>query len=123
MIQIKHRFSGATLCEFDVATLKEAVVKAVSAGANLAGAYLGEKFGKLKDKGIFRAGPLGSQEDFMDAYHTDKGVFIKAGCFFDSLELFRAAVIKSHGEESKHGKLYLGMANVIEFKFSENGPC
>jgi len=146
MIAIKHRFSDATICEFDVKTLREAAEKgranlrwanlyganlrwanlygadlygANLRGADLYGADLGEKFGKLNDKGFFSAGPLGSREDFLTAFHTNKGIFIKAGCFFDSLELFREAVIKSHGEESKHGKLYLGMANVIEFKFSK----
>ena len=136
MIAIKHRFSDATICEFDVKTLREAAEKgranlrwanlygadlygANLRGADLYGADLGEKFGKLNDKGFFSAGPLGSREDFLTAFHTNKGIFIKAGCFFDSLELFREAVIKLHGEESKHGKLYLGMANVIEFKFSK----
>ena len=87
-------------------------------GAYLGGAYLGEKFGRLLDKGYFSAGPLGSREDYLQAFHTEKGIFIKAGCFFDSLEAFRAAVTTTHGETSKHGKLYLGMANVIEFKFA-----
>jgi uncharacterized protein YjbI with pentapeptide repeats len=40
MIQIKHRFTDAVLCEFDVPTLKDAVVKAASNGANLYGADL-----------------------------------------------------------------------------------
>ncbi len=87
-------------------------------GADLRGADLGENFGKLLDKGYFSAGPLGSREDYLQAFHTEKGIFIKAGCFFDSLEAFRAAVTEKHGETSKHGKLYLGMANVIEFKFA-----
>jgi len=40
VIAIKHRFSGATLCEFDVETVKDAVVKAVSDKTNLRGADL-----------------------------------------------------------------------------------
>ena len=36
-----------------------------------------------------------------------------------SLKRIRAAVIKTHGEESKHGKTYLGIANLIEYHFSE----
>ena len=40
MIAIKHRFTNTTLCEFDVATVKEAVQKAVKTGADLHGAYL-----------------------------------------------------------------------------------
>lgn len=37
MIAIKHRFSGATICEFDVITTKECAVKGKE---NLSGAYL-----------------------------------------------------------------------------------
>ena len=42
MIAIKHRYTGTTLCEFDVATLKEAAEKgrAHLRGANLGGANL-----------------------------------------------------------------------------------
>jgi uncharacterized protein YjbI with pentapeptide repeats len=40
MIAIKHRFTGQTLCEFDVETVKDALVKAVSEKANLDGANL-----------------------------------------------------------------------------------
>ena len=40
MISIKHRFTGATLCEFDVETVRDAVVKAVADNANLDGANL-----------------------------------------------------------------------------------
>ena len=141
MTTIKHRFSGSTLCEFDVATIRECAEKgranlggadlgeadlggadlygANLRGANLGGANLGEKIGKVKAEGYFTVGPLGSRKDMLIAWRTDKGIFIKAGCFFDSMELFRAAVIKTHGENSKHGKLYLRMCNVIEFKFSE----
>ncbi len=141
--QIKSRYDDRVLYELECESIKECVESAVKGGANLGGAYLGgaylgganlgganlrgadlrgadlgENFGKLLDKGYFSAGPLGSREDYLQAFHTEKGIFIKAGCFFDSLEAFRAAVTEKHGETSKHGKLYLGMANVIEFKFA-----
>ena len=86
---------------------------------NLYGANLGEKIGKLKANGYFFAGYLGSRNDVLMAFHSDKGVFVRTGCFTGSLDEFRAAVIKTHGETSKHGKLYLGIANIIEYKFSE----
>ena len=35
MIAIKHRYSGTTLCEFDAATIKDTLVKAVQSGADL----------------------------------------------------------------------------------------
>ncbi len=40
MITIKHRFNGVTLCEFDVATVKQAVEKASKQKADLRGANL-----------------------------------------------------------------------------------
>ena len=42
MIEIKHRFSNATLCEFDVTTIKQAAEKGKAnlRGANLRGANL-----------------------------------------------------------------------------------
>jgi len=88
-------------------------------GANLYGADLGGKAGKLKANGFFSAGPLGSRSDTLMAFHTENGIFIKAGCFFDLIELFRAKVIETHGEESVHRKLYLAIAELIEAKFAE----
>ena len=35
MISIKHRFTGVTLCEFDVETVKEAVLLGIKAGSDL----------------------------------------------------------------------------------------
>ena len=40
MIAIKHIFTNTMLCEFDVKTVKEAVIKAVESGADLYGANL-----------------------------------------------------------------------------------
>ena len=118
MLAIKHRYTSATICEFDIATVREAAEKwkadlrgadlrgadlydADLYDADLRGADLGEKFGKLRTKGFFSAGPLGSREDLLQAFHTDKGIFVKTVCFFDSLELFREAVIKSYDEYIK----------------------
>ena len=98
---------GADLCGADLG------------GADLGGADLGDKVGKLKANGFFSAGPLGSRNDTLMTFHTDKGIFIKAGCFFDSLELFRAKVIETHGAESIHGELYLATADLVAMKFAE----
>ena len=40
MIAIKYRFTGATICEFDVKTIKEAVAYAVEQKINLSGSDL-----------------------------------------------------------------------------------
>jgi hypothetical protein len=32
----------------------------------------------------------------MTAYNTDKGIYIKTGCYFDTIEHFKEAVDKKH---------------------------
>ena len=41
-------------------------------------------------------GPIGSRADYLQAFIADCGVFIKAGCFFDSLNAFQKAVKETH---------------------------
>lgn len=50
MIAIKHRFINTTLCEFDVKTIKEAVVKAVESGAEKVFVLEGEGLSKHDNK-------------------------------------------------------------------------
>ncbi len=177
MIAIKHRFTGATLCEFDVATVREAAENGKAnlrganlyganlyganlrgadlyganlygadlyganlcganlcganlygvdlcgadlRGADLRGADLGKK-GKLLDKGYFSLSPVGSRQDTLQAFHTDKGIWIKVSCFFDSLQAFREAVGNTHGDND-YGFEYQGIANLIEFHFTKVRP-
>ena len=88
-------------------------------GAGLRGADLGGEAGKLKANGFFSAGPLGSCSDMLMAFHTDNDVFVRTGCFFGSLEVFRAKVIETHGAESIHGRLYLAATDLVALKFAE----
>ena len=44
------------------------------------------------------------------------GIRIVCGCFTGTLEQFRAKIVSTHGEDSKNGILYLGMANMIEYR-------
>ena len=86
-------------------------------GANLYNADLGEKAGKLLDKGFFQCGPVGSRNDRLFAFHTDKGIFVSTGCFFGSLDEFREKVNQKPGGD-KWIKEYLGLANWIEWHFT-----
>lgn len=45
---------------------------------------------------------------------------INCGCFSGSLEQFRQQIISTYGEESRNGKLYLGMANMIELRLDSD---
>jgi hypothetical protein len=48
---------------------------------------------------------IGSRCDYAQLWITDKGPFVKAGCFTGTLDEFEAACIKTHGE-TDHGKEY-----------------
>lgn len=60
---------------------------------------------------------VGSEYGTLTVYRTKDGIELTRGCFQGSLEQFRAAVIAKHGDSSKVGRSYLGIANLIEFWF------
>lgn len=94
--------SGADLSDADLSG-------ADLSGANLAGAKLGgAKLGGPKLIGkrpILQIGPIGSRCAYLVTYLTDKGVMVRAGCFFGTLDEFRAAVAKTHGN-TDHAREY-----------------
>jgi len=67
-------------------------------GANLYGADLGDA-GKLTgDRPYFAVGPIGSRQDVLAAFLTEKGVFLRAGCFIGTVEAFRDKLQGEHGD-------------------------
>ena len=81
--------------------------------ADLGGADLGEKFGKLiSERPVLQIGPIGSRNDIMMAFNCEKGVFVRAGCFFDSIELFEKAVKENHGD-NEHGQAYMATIALV----------
>jgi hypothetical protein len=68
-------------------------------GANLAGAKL------IGERPIFQLGPIGSESRYFVAYITDKGLRLKAGCFFGTLAEFEAKLSETHGD-NVHAKEY-----------------
>ena len=113
--QIKHKSIGAVIYEGEAGmTVRAVLEKATAAKANLWGADLGEKFGKLIScRPLFQCGPIGSRSDYLLSFTTDKGLVIKAGCFTGFLDDFIAAVEKTHGD-SHHGKEYAMAILMIE---------
>ena len=87
--------------------------RASMGGADLGGAKISETETLLKDRPFLQLGPIGSRGDVLIAWLTDKGVFVRAGCFYGSLDDFRAAVEKKHGD-SDHGKEYQAAMFMIE---------
>ena len=129
-IEIKSRLNGKLLFahEAENNTLKitlEAAVKARANlarasldGANLAGAYLAGAYltngEKLKGKRpILQLGPLGSRSAYLVAYVTDKGVMVRAGCFFGTLDAFAGQCTLTHAD-NKHGLEYQAAIALIK---------
>ena len=81
-------------------------------GADLYGADLGGK--KLTgDRPFFTIGPIGSRSDYLQAFITDAGVMIRAGCFFDTRDQFELAIAETHGMNN-HGTEYLAALALID---------
>jgi hypothetical protein len=120
--EIKSRWGGLVLYSAEGETLRDVVARAVRDGANLRGADLGGAFldgeggNKLTLRGarpILMLGPLGSRSDYLAAYTTDGGVYVRAGCFFGTLDKFRAAITETHGD-SNYWREYSAAIAMIE---------
>ena len=96
------RLVGASL---DGASLDGArLVGARLVGASLDGASLdGARL--VGERPIFTVGPIGSRCDVFTAFITDKGLRLRAGCFFGTREEFVAKLDREHGN-NKHGQEY-----------------
>jgi len=138
-IEIKNRFNNSVLFSHDCEenTLKITLLMALKAsadlrradlreanlggadlgGANLRGANLrGADLGDLKLVGgrpFMQIGPIGSRNDYLTAFITDKGVHVQAGCFFGSRDQFELKVAESHGS-NEHGKEYRAALVLID---------
>ena len=81
-------------------------------GANLSGADLsGNKL--VEKRAFFTIGPIGSRSDYIQAWITDGGMMIRAGCFFDTREKFAAKLEIEHGD-NKHGQEYRAALVLID---------
>lgn len=139
-ITIKHRYTDVVLLEYQPTAEQQAsglamlaaLETAVACGANLRGAYLGganldgvnlrgayldgaKLDGKklVGTRPIMMMGPIGSRSDYLTAYVTDAGVFLRAGCFFGSVDKFRAALKDEHGD-NEHAQEYAAALALIE---------
>ena len=87
-------------------------------GAYLRSAYLGgadlRGAGKLiGDRPIIQISPIGSRSDYLTAYITDNGIFLKTGCFFGTIENFKTALQNTHGDNT-HAEEYTAALALIE---------
>ena len=85
-------------------------------GANLRGANLGE-CGKIRNPSdILTVGMIGSRNNYTTIFHTDKGVFVRCGCFGGTLDEFKTKVKETH-KGNKHEKDYLALIQFAKIKF------
>ena len=66
-------------------------------GANLHGANLQPGLFIKGDCPFIQIGPIGSRLDYLSAFMTNKGIFLRTGCFFGSIKDFNEAVITRYG--------------------------
>ena len=92
------------------------------ARANLADAKLADAKLRAKDgrdlvlvgaRPCLQVGPIGSRRDNMVAFITDAGVYVRAGCFWDTLDAFRRAVAETHGG-GLHAREYHSAIALVE---------
>ena len=81
-------------------------------GANLDGAYLRGEKKLIGKRPVFTVGPIGSRSDFFTAYITDKGLFLRAGCFFGAEIEFTTKLGKEHGE-NEHAQEYMAALELV----------
>ena len=82
-------------------------------GAYLDGADLGGAGKLIGDRPILQIGPIGSRSDYLTAYITDNGLFLKTGCFFGTIENFKSAIKNTHGDNT-HAEEYTAALTLIE---------
>jgi hypothetical protein len=108
--------AGANLARANLADayLADAnLARANLARAYLAGAKIGTDLVLVGERPVLQIDPIGSRCALLSAYLTDRGVYVRAGCFFNTLDAFRAACIETHGD-SVHGREYAAAIALIE---------
>ena len=114
-INAKADLYGADLYGADLrsADLRSANLRSANLyGADLRSADLGDA-GKLTgDRPYFAVGPIGSRQDVLAAFLTEKGVYLRSGCFFGTVEQFRAKLAHEHGE-NVHAKEYTAALGLV----------
>ena len=107
-IVIKHRYTDAVLFEYQPTAEQQdsgLAMRAALEAADLDGANLGGEKKLIGKRPVFTVGPIGSRSDFFTAYITDKGLFLRAGCFFGTESEFTTELRATHGT-NKHAQEY-----------------
>ena len=81
-------------------------------GANLGGAHLGDGAELIGERPVLVISPIGSRSDYFTAYLTDKGLRLRAGCFFGTRDDFVEKLDAEHGD-NVHGAEYRAALGLI----------
>ena len=103
--------SGADLSDANLrgANLRGANLR----GANLSGADLSDDLKLVGDRPYFQLGPIGSELRTFEAFITDHGLRLRAGCFFGTRDEFVAKLNKTHGNNI-HAREYTAALSLID---------
>ena len=115
---------GANLGDTDLrdANLRGAnLVDANLGGANLGGAYLvdanlGGDLMLVGDRPYFQLGPIGSESRTFEAFITNQGLRLRAGCFFGTRDEFAAKLNQTHGNNI-HAREYTAALSLIDARY------
>jgi hypothetical protein len=102
------------------ANLRDANLRGADlSGANLRDADLSDA-GKIKSvDDILLIGPIGSRADYTHIYRTDKGVYVKCGCFFGTVDEFASKVKDTHGD-NKYANQYFKVIDFVNKYFAND---
>jgi hypothetical protein len=81
-------------------------------GANLAGANLDGGESLIGERPIFQIGPIGSRCTYFVAYITNKGIRLRAGCFFGSIDEFDSKLSDTH-VDNNHANEYRAALQLV----------
>ena len=84
--------------------------------ADLRGADLDELSKLVGNRPFFQVGPIGSREDYLLAFLTEKGICLRAGCFFGSIDKFIEKLAVEH-DMNNHAIEYRVALTLIEKHF------
>ena len=92
------------------------LVDANLGGAYLADANLGGDLMLVGDRPYFQLGPIGSESRTFEAFITNQGLRLRAGCFFGTRDEFAAKLNQTHGNNI-HAREYTAALSLIDARY------
>ena len=101
-------FADLSFADLSFANLSSANLRSADLSyANLSGKKL------VGERPFFSIGPVGSRSDYIQAWITDSGLMIRAGCFYGTKAEFESKLTDKHGDNI-HGNEYRSVLVLID---------